>query len=243
MADAAANTEWKVGGHGPIEKLAENLWRVEGDLPGMPLKRVMTVARRSGGGLVVHNAIALDDASMKELDALGDVAEIIVPNGYHRLDAPRFKARYPKAKVFAPAGATKKVSDVVPVDGSYDDLAREAGPDREVAFAHLDGTREGEGVMTVRSKDGVTLVFNDAIFNMPHVPGFQGFVLKSLTKSTGGPRVSRIGKLFLVKDKAAFKAGLAVLADTPGLRRVVVSHHEMITSDCGDAIRAAAATV
>jgi hypothetical protein len=241
VADATA---WKVGTNGPIEKLAENLWRVEGDLPGMPLKRVMTVARRESGALVVHNAIALDDAGMAELEGLGDVAEIIVPNGYHRLDAPRFKARYPKAKVHAPRGAMKKVSDVVGVDGSYDELPSTGS----VTLTHLQGTNEGEGIMTVRSKDGVTVVFNDAIFNMPHVPGFQGFVLKSLTRSTGGPRVSRVGKLFLVKDKRAFKAGLAELADTAELCRVIVSHHEMISgaagsTTCGDAIRAAAATV
>lgn len=236
MAD---KTAWVVGPHGPIEELAENLWRVEGDIPGMPLKRVMTIARRPGGALVIHNAIALDDAGMKRLDALGDVAEIIVPNGYHRIDAPRFKARYPGARVYAPRGSAKKVADVVTVDGTYDEMQKTS----DVAFEHLAGTREGEGVMTVRSKDGVTLVFNDAIFNMPHVPGVQGFVLKNLTKSTGGPRVSRIGKMFLVKDKPAFVGALSSYADTPELRRVIVSHHEMITTGCGDAIRAAAATV
>jgi hypothetical protein len=55
--------------------------------------------------------------------------------------------------------------------------------------------------------------------------------------------VSRVGRFFLVKDKAAFVAQLHRLADTPGLVRVIVSHHETITEHPGEALRAAAATV
>src|SRR6266542_7018228 len=46
---------WTVLAHDPIEKLAENLWRVRGSLPRMTLKRVMTVARLDDGRLVVHS--------------------------------------------------------------------------------------------------------------------------------------------------------------------------------------------
>lgn len=236
---AKAHTSWTVLPHDPIEKLGENLWRVEGSLEGMPLERVMTVVKRADGGLVVHNAIALDEPSMAELDAWGEVTAILVPNGYHRLDAPSFQQRYPNAKVYAPAGARKKVEEVVRVDGTYEDFAS----DESVSLSTLDGTASGEGVMKVVSNDGVTLVFNDAIFNMPHLSGAQGFMLRHVTQSTGGPRVSRVGRFFLVKDKAAFRAGLAALADTPGLVRVIVSHHLMITEEPRRAILAAAETV
>lgn len=80
------NTEWKVGPHGPLEKLSERLWRVEGDVPGVPMKRVMTIAKRANGDLVLHNAIALADKEMAEIEALGPVKTLVIPNGYHRLD-------------------------------------------------------------------------------------------------------------------------------------------------------------
>ena len=66
---AKAHDTWKVLPHRPIEVVADNLWRVEGKLETMPLKRVMTIARREDGQLVVHNAMALDPESMARIDA------------------------------------------------------------------------------------------------------------------------------------------------------------------------------
>lgn len=237
---AKAHDTWKVIPHQPIEEVAENLWRVQGGLDTMPLKRVMAVARRqSDGELVVHNAIAMDDASMARLDAWGRVGWLVVPNGYHRLDAKIFKDRYPHAKVLCPRGARKKVAEVVAVDGFYEDFSS----DPAVEFVTLDGVAAQEGVMIVRSADGVTLVFNDAVFNMPHATGLTGWILRNLTQSTGGPRIARLVKLFVIKDRAAFRDHLHRLADTPGLRRVIVSHHEMIAEAPGEALRRAAGTL
>jgi hypothetical protein len=236
---AKANRTWKVLPHRPLEELADNLWRVEGDLENMPLKRVMTLAKRADGSVVVHNAVPLDDASMKRIDAWGPVKAIIVPNGYHRLDAPVFKERYPEARVYCPSGARKAVEQVVPVDGTYEDFPA----DGAVSFVTLDGLGAQEAAMVVRSGSQVTLVFTDAVFNMPHLGGFTGFVFKHITKSTGGPRVTRIAKLFVVKDKAAFRAHLERLAETPGLARVIVGHGAMVSDDPAGMLRTAAATI
>jgi hypothetical protein len=236
---AKANTSWTVLGHRPIEKLSSRVWRVEGDLPNMPLKRVMTVVRMTDGRLVVHNGIALEEAAMKEIEAWGPVAFVLVPNGYHRLDAPAFHARYPSARVLCPPGARTQVAEVVPDVGLYAELP----PDPAVSLGLLDGVAEAEGYLRVEDESGVTLVLNDAVFNMPHQPGLGGLVLRHVTGSTGGPRVSRVARFFVVKDKPAFVACLHRLADTPRLVRVIVSHHETITDRPGDALRAAAATV
>lgn len=239
MAKPKAHTEWTVLPHGAIERLSERVWRVEGTLPSMALARVMTVARRGDGGVVVHNAIALDDAERARLEAWGPVAAIVVPNGYHRLDAPAFHARYPGARVVCPRGCRRRVEQVVPVTGSYEDEP----PDAAVALETLDGTAGGEGVMIVRDADGATLVFNDIVFNMPHQPGFTGFVFRHVTASSGGPRISRIARWFLIKDRPALRAHLERLADTPGLRRILVSHHDVIDREPARVLRDVAATL
>lgn len=236
---AKANTTWKVLPHQPIEELGEGLRRVEGDLERMPLKRVMTIAARADGGLVVHSAIALEDELMQRIDAWGAVQAIVVPNGWHRLDARVYKDRYPAARVYCPAGAVKQVEQVVPVDGTYQDFPA----DDAVSLVTLDGVAAQEGVMVVRGAAGTTLVFNDVIFNIDHGKGLSGFIFRYITQSSGGPRVSRVTRWIVVKDAAALRAHLLRLADTPGLVRVIVSHGRVIDQDPAGALRRAAATV
>lgn len=236
---AKANVTWTVLPHDPIEKLSDRVWRVQGAIGRGPIRRVMTVVQRADGGLIVHNAMALEASAMAELDAWGKVALVVVPNGLHRLDAPLFHARYPTAEVACPAGSRGRVEEVVPVTRTYDELA----DDGVVAFETLDGTKQREGAMVVREPSGATLVLNDAVFNMPHGSGPSGFVLRYLTASSGGPRVSRIAKLLMISDKRAFRAHLERLAAVPDLRRVIVSHHLVIDDDPAGALRTAAAAL
>jgi hypothetical protein len=193
----------------------------------------MVIARLENGELVVHNPVALEDQLMKEIEGWGTIAWIVVPNGYHRLDSRIFHERYPSAKVLAPRGARKKVEEVVPVSGDYDAFPA----DPRVTLEMVDGVGDAEGVLKVRSDDGTTLVVTDLVFNMPHLHGFQGFVLKHLTQSSGGPRISRIGRILLIKDKAKVRANLERLAETPALKRIVVGHHQTIVDRPADALR------
>jgi hypothetical protein len=236
---AKAHSVWKVLPHGGIEKLSERLWRVEGSLEGFAMKRVMAIARRTDGSLVIHNGIALGDAEMAAIDAWGKVSVIVVPNGYHRLDARVFHDRYPDARVVCPAGAKAKVAQVVPDPAAYSELAK----DGAVELVTLDGTRQREGAMIVRDGDGTSLVLSDAVFNMPHLSGFTGFVLRRVTGSTGGPRVSRLMRWLVVDDRAAFRAHLEQLAGLPALRRIIVAHHQTITDDPAGVLRSVAAAL
>jgi hypothetical protein len=232
----AASTGWKVLPHGPLERVADNLWRVQGELPRLPVGRVMTLARRADGRVVVHNAIAVEEPLMGEIEALGRPAFLVVPNRWHRMDAPVFARRYPSAAVLCPAAARTMVAKVVRVDGDYRDFPL----DPDVILTHLDGTGEREGILQVRSQSGVTLVFNDAIFNLPHLPGRHGRVLRWIG-STGGPRVTRLARLFLVRDRRGLRAELERLAALPDLCRIIVSHGAMVADAPAETLRRIAA--
>lgn len=225
------NTTWKVRPHGPIEKLSDRLWRVEAKLDSIDLRRVMTVARRADGTLVVHNAIPLGEAEMAELDAWGKVSTIVVPNRFHRLDAQPFAARYPEARVLCPRGAAKHVGKAVRVDGAYEDLP----PDGVVELVSLDGTKQREGVMIVRG-DVTSVVLNDAVFNMEHAGGFFGFLLR-LIGASGKPCVELGMRWLMISDRKAFRAHLESLAALPNLAHVVVSHHKVISERPGEVLR------
>jgi hypothetical protein len=215
--------EWTVLRHGPIEKLSNNLWSVEGWMPKGTQRR-MTIARLNDGRLIVHNAIALDEEEMKDLEQFGRVSAILVPNGFHRQDARIWKDRYPDAKVYAPKKARGKVSKVVPVDGDYDDVPR----DENVRTVHLDGMQGAEGMIEVLSDNGRSLVFNDALLNVEPRSGLAGFFLAP----TGRPSVPRFARWMLIKDKRALAAQLrAVAQGSAPLQRVIVGHGASIVDE------------
>jgi hypothetical protein len=218
-----AQSEWNVLPHEELQKPTENLWWVRGTLRGLSMRRVMTIARMADGRLLLHSPIALDEASMDAIESFGEPAFLIVPNGYHRLDAPAYKARYPELEVFAPSGSRSKVEEVIPVDGVYEEFPG----DGRVELEALDGVAHVEGVLVVRSLDGLTLVFNDAIFNMDRKRDPLGFLVTTLFGSAPGPRVSRLAKWTFIKNQPAFRAQLLRYATLPDLQRVIVSHEKV----------------
>mgnify|MGYP001595310631 CR=1 FL=1 len=228
---AAGFTEWTLLPHEPIEKLTENLWRVEGTMPGGN-KRVMTLARLADGRLVMHNAIALEDELMAEVDAFGELAAILVPNAFHRQDAFIMKARYPNAKVYAPSGSRAGVAKAVAVDGTYDDVPS----DSTVKCRHLDGFPK-EGVLSVTSADGVSHIFCDAVL---HTPEKAKFPFSFLLAPLGRPAVPRATRWLFTKDNTVLGADLRKLAGVDGLKRVIVGHGPTTDTDAAAALGVAA---
>jgi hypothetical protein len=229
--------EWRVREHGAIEHLSDNLWWVLGSLPGLSLKRNMTLVRLADGKLVIHNAIALDARLMKEIEAWGAPSYLIVPSRYHRLDAGAFKQRYPGLRVYAPRGSRKQVEERVAVDGTYEDFPAS----ESVRLETLGATGDQEGAMLVRSPDGVTVVLNDCMFNMDKKKDLPGYLMTTLLGSASGPRVSRLAKATIVKDKPGLRADFERFAAIPDLMRVIVAHEKVARgNDAAAALRTAA---
>jgi hypothetical protein len=222
-------TTWTVLPHRPIEKLADNLWRVSGMMG--QVQRQMVVARMRDGGLMIENAIALDDAEMKELEAWGRPTYLIVPNGYHRQDAAIWKARYPHLKVIAPPRGRNRIAKIVPVDLTTD----EAPGDADVQIVPMPGCAS-DTLLQVRSGDDVTLTFCDTVLNVPKRSGAIGFMLAP----TGRVSAPRAARWLMIQDKRALAAQLEQLAALPGLRRVLVGHGAPITADPAGALRSVA---
>lgn len=235
---AKLNTAWTVLEHGPLEQLADNLWVVDAALPDMPLGRRMTIIRRDDRSLVIHNGVAVSDEVREQVEALGPIGLLIVPNAFHRLDAPAFKARYPEAKIACPRGCRKKVEEAVSVDLTYDEIEA----DGALRVEHWDGSREGEGALLITSPDGLTLLVNDAIFNLPKMGGLFGLIYGRLMGNAGGPKITTITRLFLLKEKKAFKAHLLRVAEL-GVERLIMSHGDVVRSGASDVLKQLANTL
>ncbi len=226
---------WTVFPHGPIEKPSANLWRVEAQFPNAPFLRNMHVARMKDGGLVIHNAIALNDDEMKALEGWGTPKWLIVPNGGHRQDARIWKQRYPDMKVIAPPGSKAKVERIVKVDETKPEL------DDTVRYEVLDGTKEREGVMCVTDNGKSSLVFCDGVMNnrSHHLRGFGGFMMGLAGFKSDALKVTFPARMAIVADKKAYRAHLERLA-TSDLARIDMAHGEPVTEGAKAALEHAA---
>lgn len=229
---AEDDATWTVRSPSALAAVDTTIWTATDEIPGMPLERRMVVVRLRDGRLVVHSPICLDAEAMEHLEAWGTPSFIVVPNGYHRMDAPAWKARYPEARVVCPEPARRRVSKVVSVDGSWATLPETEGFRAEP----LEGSKAGEGVLIVRCNGRLTLVFNDTLFNQPHLPGPKGWMLR-LAGSTGPPKVTGIARMFLIGDRNALRSHLLRLAELEGLARIVPGHGDVIADDPAGTLR------
>jgi hypothetical protein len=224
---------WTVLEHGPVEKLSSKIWSVEGSLPKGSTRRLMAIVKLNGERLLVHNAIALTDSEMAELERWGKPAYLVVPNGFHRQDAYIWKQRYPELRVLCPSGVRAKVEQEVAVDGSY---TEDVG-DSTVQLFHWRGSKDREGGVLVRESDRATLIVNDMLLNLPKLGGMMGLMLGP----TGVVSVPRAMRWMLVKDTQALKQHLIEVAQTPGLGRILVGHGQTIEGSAAEALQGAAA--
>ncbi len=220
--------------HGEIIKLDDRLWYVTGSVPSGNVPRNMVIYKLSSGGLLIHSAVALKGESMQQIEALGSLEYMIVPNKYHRLDAQLYKQRYPNIKVICPAAIRSNAEKKVSVDNTVGEVADKIGIEYHVAA----GFRPGDLVYKLDVTGGKALVFCDLVFNMEHFGGLDGWLLK-LLGSTGFFGSSWIARLQM-KDKGAIKSLLLNLSDTKDLRMILVSHGKPILENCNEKLKQAA---
>jgi hypothetical protein len=232
---AADRWEDHVRPHGPLVPVAREVWQVTGT--GSPLDRNMVVWRRPDGRLWLHSVVALDPAGMAELDALGPVAFLVVPNGMHRMDCAVYAERYPQARVLAPSAARAKVAEKVRVDGTCEETAAEVG----LTVHTPRGTHPGELAYELTVSGGRVLVVADLLFNiLQQPPGLTGFILRYVTDSLGPLHISRVFRTLVLRDRAEYAPWVASLAEIPDVLALCVAHGEPVIGDVAGQLRAAA---
>jgi hypothetical protein len=225
---------WTVTPHDPIEKLDDNLWAVESQVPGLPFRRRMCIIKRADGQLVFHNAVPLDDKTLAEVTAWGKPSFLVIPHDQHGIDAHGYQEKL-GVKIYGPERSQAKMRARWDVGGTIEELP----PDPSIQFESLDGTKTGEPVGIVRSGSRVSLLFSDAYqdstgYKLPLPLRMLGF--------GGGPKVVPVFKLLFTKDKAALKAHFDRLSALPGLERIVPCHGAITRSGAAATLKQVAAT-
>jgi hypothetical protein len=226
---------WPRRRHGDFVRISENVWRVEGAVPGMLLNRQMIVIRDPAGRLLLHSAIALDEPGMSQLEALGTPTWLVVPNGYHRLDAAAYRARFSSLVVVSPSGAIPRVQQVVAVDLTYEEFPEY--PMLRFHAAPWPGPKEG--VVEVRDGHRTLLVFNDLLFN----PVGSGPTAGAYGWLRQGPQIPWLSKRMFARDAARLRVWFLQLADTEQLEIVIPGHGDPIAFNAPATLRAIAANI
>lgn len=226
--DSSAALDWQheVFPHSPLEALAPDLWVVRGEHPSAQLPRNMVVYRR-GDSLLLHSVVALDEPAMRQLEALGRPAIMVIPNWDHWAHIAAFKRRYPQLTVVCPEASRSRVEQRLSVDATCESYF----PRHGMQFHVPPGMDPVEGVLELPLRDGrVALVMNDLITNVPHQRGLWGLVLR-LTGSTGRPRVIPIVRRRLKINRRILRDYLELLARRRDVAVITTSHGQSLTAD------------
>ena len=226
---AKLNSEWIVGPHGPVEKLDDGLLTIAGEIR-MPLgnfPRRMTAVQLRSEQVAIWSPMSVKEQAIARIQEMGRIRFLIVPGIGHRLDIKAWKRRFPDALVLCAPGAKEKVEEAVAVDATEDLMQ-----DTDVELRTLPGVGEKESALIVRRKDGTSLLLNDVLANVRHPDGLGAHIMARLFGfGVRRPQMPRVGKRMFVTDMKALANGLRELADLPGLKRIIVSHGDVITGD------------
>ena len=225
---------WIVTKHGPIEKLDDNLWGVESNVPGVPMPRRMCIARMADGKLAFFHAVPLEEGALQQVRSLGTPAYLVVGHDQHVVDAHAFAEKL-GLKVYGPKEREAQLRTRVDLAGTLESFPGDA----TVQVEAMPGTKTGEALMRVTSGgQRLSVLFTDAIMNVRH-----GSLLFRLIGMTGSPKCTPIFRMFFISDRKALKAGFERLAALPNLTRLVPCHGEVVQQDAAGTLRAVAATL
>ncbi len=233
---AKAPRPWIVTRHGPLEKLDDNLWVVEGDVPGVPFRRRMSIVRRTDGTLLFFNAVPLEDAVLREVTSWGKPGALVVPHDQHMIDAHPFAEKL-DVPLYGPKECAEKIRTRAPMAGTLEELPR----DPVVRLEPVAGVKNGEPAVIVTSGSGrVSLLVSDVFMNnskdaVGFLPRMMGF--------TGSVKVVPVFRMLFLKDKPALRVQIEGWSKLPGLARLVPCHGNVASSGVADALAAAATTL
>lgn len=168
--------------HGQIDEVFPDIFFVTGTMKGeffgspWQFGRNMTVVRE-GNELTLVNAVRLEDAGLKQLEALGEVTSVVRIGSLHGRDdafyVDRSKAKYWSLRGAPPIG--------VEVD---EELMADALPLRNASLFSFEHTKLPEAILRL-DRDGGILIACDALQNWAEPDAFTDAATKTRMQDMG----------------------------------------------------------
>ena len=215
--------------------IAEGLWCVNGHFRSLVFRASVRMSVVAGDeGLVLYSPVALDDTTVRQIEALAPVAAIVAPNLYHHLFLRAAAAAFPTARVFVPEGLEARIGPVARAET----ITRAHAPALPRGIEHFVFERHWVHETVLFHRASRTLVTSDLLYNYQreHNPGEKAFF--RLIGCYGAPGVAFYHR-FAIRDKAAVRELVAQVRDWAP-QRIVMSHGRIVEGDDAAAIFARA---
>lgn len=196
---------------------------------GVRLRARTTVVRLDDGGLLLHTPAPPTDAVAEQLRALGPVRWLVVPNCFHHLGTPAAAARFPEARVVAPASALDRNKALKRHLDIHDGQLSDQLPELEVlpllGVPFLDET-------VLYHRPTQTLLGADIVLCAGAKDHWTWRWAGRATGCYGRVRVPPDVKK-KISDKAAAARSIQAMLQRPA-QRLIVGHADVIEEDCRD---------
>lgn len=182
------------------------------------------------GRLLVHSPTWLGDKTYETIEKHGTPEILLAPNSFHHLSLPRYRERYPEARVVAARRALPRLSEKGNKGlEAVEDLQAELPEGMRLLVC--EGTKTGETIVSVPSDSGRTWIVCDAFFNVAGpIKGAQATLLK-LLKTAPGFSIGTTFWLLALKNTQAYLQWLKARLDEDQPTRMLFSHGEPLEGE------------
>jgi hypothetical protein len=202
-------------------QLDENLWVFDRPLRmlGLQIGTRMTAVRLPDGSLFLHSPVALDEATEREVDALGPVRHVVAPNRFHHLSIGDYRDAYGEALLWAAPGLPEKRKDI-----RFDGVL---GDEPNTGWAGVLDQQVVHGIPSMNEvaffhRESRSLLLTDLAMNFRETPSWLTALWLRLTGIHGRFAVSRLIRATM-RDRAAARKSLDTILAWD-FERVIVTH-------------------
>lgn len=190
--------------------------------PGLQMPSRTVVLELDGARVMLSPGSKLTPEHYRQA---GDVTDLVAPNLMHTAGMAKAAAAFPNARLWGPAGVREKLPNLK----WHGILGVDPWPyEKELALLPLPGMPKSNESLFLH-RDSKALYVTDLAFNIAEPRGLLAGVFFRLFGTYKRFAVSRLF-LMLLKDRAAFSAALAPLADLD-FQHVVPSHGDAVFGD------------
>jgi hypothetical protein len=219
-----------------LRSLGAGIWTIDHPfkLMGVHLGTRTTVLGLEGGGVLVHAPGPLSDEQRAEIDAIGPVRAIVLPNRLHHLFAAAAAEAWPDAPVHAAGGLRGKRPDLR-IDEELGETSPAAWAD-SLDLVAIEGVPEVEETAHFHRRSR-TLVVTDLVFHIRESPSWYTRLFMRLNGAYGRLGCTRIFRR-TIRDRVALRRSVDRLLALD-FDRIVVAHGEVLETGGRDALAGA----